>query len=781
MGRSRLEFIICAVLLALIFVLSLALRIAVPWDHVFAGQWIKFTDNDAYFFMHLLDNLSNHFPSMSSLDPYFAYPFGIDLSGQRLFYVQFMGFFTWMFGGGAPSQGVVDLVGVFFPAILGALMVFPVFFIGKAIFNKWAGLISALFIALIPGEFLVRTLLGNTDIHVMEIFFSTLFMLFMVLSANSGASINLRPLTPGVGRSLIKPMVYALLAGLALGVYLLSWPGALFFVLISFTWLVAQFIINHLRGVSSGCLGLTGAVSYLTAFILSMFMESTAVRLSLLVGVAASLALPLISCYFRHRQWRAGYYPLAVAGLAGLGLLSLHIIYPAFLQFARTSLAGFFTWYPASTIAESQPLLLNGGKFTLDLIWGNYTAGSVMALIAMVILAYHVIRQGKPGFTMLLVWSILTLLAALALRRFAYYFAVNVAILSGYTGWLILKGCGLKESAAQALPLPGSAQSRKKQGKQGQGKHRTTTSARPVLAALGIAAVALLAIYPNTGPLPGGDRPFFDVATKALYTPSDAWYETLNWMRGNTPEPFGDPQYYYRLNQKGPPGTSQATMRSGYSVVCWWDYGYWVSRIAHRVPHTNPGTAQYYEQHIFMAQDGQHAANIGQLIGMKYIIVNDYLVDWKSGFPIVAADALFPSSKYYEIYYKSQNGKLSPTLLYYPEYYKTMAVRLYCFDGKQYTPSETAVISWEAKIDSNGRPYKEITALKTSPSYQAAANFVATQTSGNWRIVGKDPNVSPVPLEESTGYKLVYGSSQKSKTGTADISQVKIFEYTKQQ
>jgi hypothetical protein len=109
-----------------------------------------------------------------------------------------------------------------------------------------------------------------------------------------------------------------------------------------------------------------------------------------------------------------------------------------------------------------------------------------------------------------------------------------------------------------------------------------------------------------------------------------------------------------------------------------------------------------------------------------------------------------------------------------------MAVRLYCFDGKQYTPSETAVISWEEKTDSNGQPYKEITALKTSPSYEAASNFVATQKSGNWRIVGKDPNVSPVPLEELTGYRLAYGSSQKTKIGTADISQVKVFEYTKQ-
>ena len=104
-----------------------------------------------------------------------------------------------------------------------------------------------------------------------------------------------------------------------------------------------------------------------------------------------------------------------------------------------------------------------------------------------------------------------------------------------------------------------------------------------------------------------------------------------------------------------------------------------------------------------MAQDVQEAAKYNSNWKMKYVILNDYLVDWTKGFETVSADALQPASRYYEIYYRSQNGKLSPTLLYYPEYYKTMAVRLYCFDGKQYTPSETAVISWEAK-DGQQRP-----------------------------------------------------------------------------
>ncbi len=779
MGRLKIEFIICAILLFCIFVLSLTLRIAIPWDHVFSGQWIKLTDNDAYYFVRLLDNLSHHFPLLGQFDPYSIFPAGKSLTGQPMFFIYFMGFFTWLFGGATPSQHVVDMVAVYFPAVMGALLVFPVFFIGKAVFNKWAGLTAAMFIALIPGEFLVRTLLGNTDIHVMEIFFSTLFMLFLILSVSAGKNITLFPWQQVNRRTLIKPAIYCVIAGLCLGIYILSWEGALFFVLISFIWLVVQLIINHLHGLPSGYLGPIGVIVYLTALLLTLTGSAGLMTcLSLGAALVASAVLPMISWYMQRRKFNAIYYPFIVIGLAVLAVLAIYIVRPQMLNSMFSALAGFFMWRPELTIAESQPLLINQGSFTLALLWGNYTSGSILALIALCIVIYQVIKKGTPEITMLAVWSILTLLACLAMRRFAYYFAINVALLSGYTGWLILKTAGLKETLELQAP-PATSRVNKKKAARHSSSAKGIPRTNPAIMALGVAAVALLSIYPNTGPLPGGDKPFFDVASKALYTPSDAWCESLDWLRNNTPEPFGDAQYYYDYYAKVPASTSSATT-APYGVVCWWDYGYWVTRIGHRVPVSNPGSAQLGEQAMFMAQDIQEASKYNSTWNMKYVIVNDYLVDWTKGFNIVSSDALQPTSRYYEIYYRTQNGKLSPTLLYYPDYYKTMSVRLYCFDGKQYTPSETAVISWEKKTDSNGRPYKEITALKTSPSYEAAANFVATQKSGNWRIVGKDPDVSPIPLEELAGYKLVYGSSQKSKVGTADISQVKVFEYTKQ-
>jgi len=779
MNRISTSTIVCTVILALIFILSLVLRITLPWSHVFAGDWVKFTDNDAYFYVRLLDNLAQHFPRMLTFDPYFVFPGGIDLSHSSLFFVYLMGFFAWLFGAGAPSQHMVDLVGVYFPAVAGALLVFPVFFIGRTVFNRWAGLVAALFIALMPGEFLIRTLLGNTDSHVVEIFFTTLFMLFLALAVSRGQSLKLLPLRDIDWRSAALPLVYSVLAGLSLGLYLLSWQGALLFVLISFVWLIAQFISDHLRGKPTDYLAVVGFITYVVALLLILPSGSDIMtRASLSVAALCAPALYLLSWLMRRLKIKPAHYPAVVAALGIAAFSALFIVSPALPRSMFDTVTGFFSWSSNTLTAEMQPLLIQQGSFTLVLVWGNYTAASVLALVGFGFAIYRVARKGDPELMLLIIWSLLILLAALAMRRFAYYLAIDVAILAGYSGWLMLRLFGLKEATAAAKE-PVTVKSRAKRKHDARREASSQRAGSPALLTLGAIIILLITIYPNTGPLPGGDRPFFDVASRAPYPPGDAWCEALDWMRTHTPEPFADNNVYHALDNTTVTGKFPEYPPDAYSVICWWDFGYWVSRIGHRPPYSNPGSAQRGEQYFFTAPDESSAARWSNNWGQKYVIVDDYTVDRASGFRTIVSATQEPTGKYYEIYYRLQKDKLVPTLLYYPEYYRTMAVRLYCFDAKKYTPSETAVVSWEDRTASDGRSYKEATGLKTFRGYEDALAFINVQKDGNWRIVGKDPNVSPVPLEDLRGYRLAYGTDRKAKVGTADMPAVKIFEYAR--
>ena len=112
-------------------------------------------------------------------------------------------------------------------------------------------------------------------------------------------------------------------------------------------------------------------------------------------------------------------------------------------------------------------------------------------------------------------------------------------------------------------------------------------------------------------------------------------------------------------------------------------------------------------------------------------------------------------------------------ILYYPAYYESMVARLYNFDGKKVTSTQPIVISYQEK-EYQGQKYKEVTSGQAFPTYEEAQAYAANQTSGNYRIVGGDPFISIVPLEELSSYERVYPAGANV---TINTTTVKIFEY----
>ncbi|MGB2855788.1 MAG: STT3 domain-containing protein, partial [Dehalococcoidia bacterium] len=167
--------------LTIIFGIAFFLRVYFPYEHVFAGDWVRFQQNDPWYHMRVIENFVQHFPHLMPFDPYGFYPDG-QVRVTAPFYDLLLGFFIWIFGAGSPTKGLIETLSAYFPAILGALVTIPTFFIGKALFNKKAGLLAAALIAILPGEFLFRTLLGFNDHHAAEILFSTIIVLFLILA-----------------------------------------------------------------------------------------------------------------------------------------------------------------------------------------------------------------------------------------------------------------------------------------------------------------------------------------------------------------------------------------------------------------------------------------------------------------------------------------------------------------------------------------------------------------------------------------------------------------------
>lgn len=169
MSKSRITpGLIAGLLVALFLGLALYLRVVLPYDTVFVGDWIKFTTNDAYYFMRYVDSLVHNFPRLIPFDPYRDFPSGSPVGGSLLF-VYILSGITWLAGFGSPSEHTINMVGAYFPAVIGTLTVIPVYFIGRTLFHRWAGVIAAGLIAILPGEFLGRTALGYADRDALEV------------------------------------------------------------------------------------------------------------------------------------------------------------------------------------------------------------------------------------------------------------------------------------------------------------------------------------------------------------------------------------------------------------------------------------------------------------------------------------------------------------------------------------------------------------------------------------------------------------------------------------
>jgi len=472
------------------FSFALWLRVGPPHQGVLGGSYVMFAENDGWYNMRLIENLVHHFPFRNTFEPYTLYPTGQNIPFAP-FFDWFGALFIWIAGLGHPTQALIEKMGAYYPAVLGALTVIPVYFIAKEIFNRNAGLIAAGLIAMLPGEFLFRSILGFTDHHVAEALFSTTTMMFFIMAIKRAQETRptLSQFRPKQWDGLKKPLLLALLTGFMLGIYLLSWIGGSTFIFIIFVYFLIQYILDHMRGKSTDYLLFIG----IPVFVVSLIMISPFSKF-LLFGKPMYIALPIcvlavcfcsgISRVMSHLRIKLIYYPIAIVVLIFIGVGFLYLIDKSLYH----SLIDQFNYLKphatSMTIMEAQPFF--GDFHVSNLIghraWSYFTTGLFLTPIAFLIIIYSAYKKhpiGKWLFLgwiviilltvvidqktampwqlyaaegiialllysflensstkiILLIWSFLIVWALLTQTRFAYYSAINVVLLSSYIIW----------------------------------------------------------------------------------------------------------------------------------------------------------------------------------------------------------------------------------------------------------------------------------------------------------------------------------------------------------
>jgi len=170
---------------------------------------------DPYYNLRLVQGTyeTGRYPYFHARDPLLNYPIGEEGGRAPLFNMMALGFSRFL----APFMDEPQAISFsmqFLPALYGALLVFVVYFIGKELFNKKAGLIGAMFVAIIPahlssGHGSSFGLFDHDSFNLLLFFLTFLFLIKSIKEKDS-----------------TKSLLYAILGGVSLAGVSLTWVEA---------------------------------------------------------------------------------------------------------------------------------------------------------------------------------------------------------------------------------------------------------------------------------------------------------------------------------------------------------------------------------------------------------------------------------------------------------------------------------------------------------------------------------------------------------------------------
>jgi len=457
-------------------------------------------------------------------------------------------------------------------------------------------------------------------------------MLFFILAMKSarGAGVSFGHVRARDWGVLRRPLVWSALAGLALGLYLLTWSGGALFLLIIFAFAVVQYIMDHLRRRSTDYLCIV-AIPTLAISLIVIAPSANGYSLwnvqaaSLLVCALAFLTLSASSVLMVRRNLSPAYYAVAIASLGAIGLGLFYAVAPDLLETMLDKLDVLRPTGGKLTVSEAQGMSISD-------TWEFFTTGFWLSMASLALLAYIILKEGAADKTLFFVWTVIMLIAAFGQQRFAYYLAINVALLTAYLSWRILELVGFADSKAEpvvevqsnSVVMPAerdrhklskkARRRREAQRKQQAAPRESFFRGSHAVGLLALIVIFFLAFFPNIGKAVDWAEP--------RYGPSDDWHEALSWMQENTPDPFGDPDFYFERHEK-PPRNRFDYPESAYGVMAWWDPGNWITYMAHRIPNASSrgqrGATDAAE--FLLAQDEASANQVLDRLGSRYVII----------------------------------------------------------------------------------------------------------------------------------------------------------------
>ncbi len=502
---------------------------------------------------------------------------------------------------------------------------------------------------------------------------------------------------------------WAIGAGVCLGLYLLTWASGSYFVFILAVWiLVTALIAPASRRVAARRIAISGAVALA---IVLVFQDPGLYRYGTQITALMGLIVAAVTVmYFADHVMKA----IAVAAVTAVAVVAmLWMIAPSLVNQILTDLNRFGVDQTRMAVLEARPLFLYSGNWTWSQPWVFFRTGFYVGLIAVAGLAFATWRSRRADHILILCFTIANYVATFGQNRFGYYLVPATAVVISWLAVKILDWGG--------VPHRDNANPQRKR-------------LLPFQREIAVIVIAGAVVAPNLMPAA--------LATRRAAGMPQYWFDAMQWLRTKTPEPFGSPDFYYaRYGITATPAS--------FSVMSWWDQGYWITETARRVPISNPTQSGAGKAAKFLTATDEASA-LGNLAPdhVKYVVV-DWELPFRDGadgslagrFENLANWAGTPTAHFYSLCYsrRTSSDPWQPTWIFREAYYQTMAYRLMVLGGQAAQPvNNSYVVHIQDHTDVNGRGFCEIADRWQFPTPEAA-KFVASQRGSGYEAVGLTP------------------------------------------
>lgn len=619
-----------ALLLAGVVLVMLLIRLQTYGTHL-GGERAYLIGPDAYFHAREVMGIVQSFPHVPRWDPWTNYPHGT-WTGQfgTPFDVLAALVVLVFYGRGATEEQVVRVLGVY-PAVLGALLAIPMYFLARRLLGRPGAVVASVVLALLPGQFVTRSVVGYADHHVAEALTLALSVLALVVAVDQADAAAKRLRQAPRSPASWAPLGWAVLAGAALALEVLVWSPALLFVAVLAAWVGVMLLVASARGQDVVGIAAAGAVAFASAgLFLLPFVETHALfayfgqlndsnvapydllHVVLCLAAAGGVALVFAATEVaRRRKAPAWAAPAALAGIAA-SVLALALLLPG----VGPEVVQALSWVSGTggsrtlvTIAEVQPTDILCTSDTVGATTFSYCMTAHVGLLPLLSLgillavAVAAARKGDRRDLLLVLLGAVVLVASLSQFRFTYYFAVTIPLL---VGWLAAK-------------LIGSPATRSAVGLLGRRK----AAASPGYDAGRVAAVCigLALVLPASLVTAGASALAWHTEGTKLDPNLVDWTDAALWMRSHTPDAGVDLGGVY-----GPPapGETFAYPPQTYAVLAWWEDGHYLETLARRPPIANPFQQGASEAAVWYTESDPGIADARlQEMGARYVFVDE--------------------------------------------------------------------------------------------------------------------------------------------------------------